>query len=254
MDFPESLPIFWKHPMNIQSPSPLTNPVWHALHTVHSCFATGNSKLLKYPSDVLVLMGARDPEHTDLNETAGLFAAGSQVFMVGELPPVPQNWSVTLDIECLQMVYQGCEYTDAETVDEIIRLGVHDAQEMLELVNRVQPGFYQLKTLQLGNYFGIRKAGVLVSMAGERLKLSGYTEISAVGTLPEYTGRGYARRLMSHLANNTIREGNIPFLHVRSNNSRAIRVYERLGYIESRKIHFSQLCCHSLLTTKTTSS
>ena len=36
-------------------------------------------------------------------------------------------------------------------------------------------------------------------MAGERLKVPGYTEVSAVCTHPEHTGHGYARILMTEV-------------------------------------------------------
>ena len=71
---------------------------------------------------------------------------------------------------------------------------------------------------------------------GERLRLPGYTEISAVCTRAEYRGRGYARALVHSLATRIIARNEIPFLHVELENTNAIRVYEGLGFRERRRL------------------
>jgi predicted GNAT family acetyltransferase len=82
----------------------------------------------------------------------------------------------------------------------------------------------------MGTYLGIRKDGKLVAMAGERLKLPGYTEISAVCTHPEHLGHGYAGFLMTILAERIRERGETAILHVRAENMRAVQLYERLGF------------------------
>ncbi len=77
---------------------------------------------------------------------------------------------------------------------------------------------------------GIRREGILVAMAGERLKVPGYTEVSAVCTHPKHTGKGYARMLMIEIMRGIRDHGETPFLHVRQNNARAVELYERLGF------------------------
>ena len=66
-------------------------------------------------------------------------------------------------------------------------------------------------------------------MAGERLRPEGHTEISAVCTHPDFTGRGYARALMRVLMADAARAGRRPMLHVKTENG-AKRLYERLGF------------------------
>ena len=58
-----------------------------------------------------------------------------------------------------------------------------------------------------------------------------YAEISAVCTHPDYLGRGYASKLLLFQIRRIRVAGQIPFLHVLSTNERAIRVYERLGFV-----------------------
>jgi predicted GNAT family acetyltransferase len=78
-----------------------------------------------------------------------------------------------------------------------------------------------------------------VAMAGERLKVPGYTEVSAVCTHPEHTGKGYARVLMIEVMRGIRQRGETPFLHVRQDNERAIALHERLGFIKRHRGHFA---------------
>ena len=76
-------------------------------------------------------------------------------------------------------------------------------------------------------------------MAGERLKPHGFTEISAVCTHPDYRGHGYASSLVSILVQRITERNEIPFLHVRTENLDAIRVYEKLGFKTRRIINIA---------------
>ena len=65
----------------------------------------------------------------------------------------------------------------------------------------------------------------------------GYTEVSAVCTHPDYLGCGYAAALMAVLMERIRDRGEIPFLHVRPGNLRAIELYKRLGFTDRRLLH-----------------
>jgi ribosomal protein S18 acetylase RimI-like enzyme len=67
-------------------------------------------------------------------------------------------------------------------------------------------------------------------MAGERLKVPGFTEVSAVCTHPEHTGHGYGRILMTEVMRRIRSREETSFLHVREDNVRAVELYERLGF------------------------
>jgi len=116
-------------------------------------------------------------------------------------------------------------------------LDISQVDEMLALVEVTKPGPFFRRTPELGSYLGIREKGQLVAMAGERLRPLGHTEISAVCTHPEYRGRGYASSLVSTLIQKITKRGEIPFLHVRTENVGAIRVYEKLGFKTRRMIN-----------------
>ena len=101
---------------------------------------------------------------------------------------------------------------------------------MLALATATEPGPFGPETYRMGRYYGIRSDdGRLVAMAGERLRLNGFTELSAVCTLPEFQGHGYARALVTELATDTLSEGAVPFLHVKTENG-AKALYEKLGF------------------------
>jgi GNAT superfamily N-acetyltransferase len=58
-------------------------------------------------------------------------------------------------------------------------------------------------------------------MAGEGLKVPGYTEVSAVCTHPEHASKGYARILMTEVIGRIRDRGETPFLHVRKDDNEA---------------------------------
>jgi predicted GNAT family acetyltransferase len=121
---------------------------------------------------------------------------------------------------------------------EFVRLTQADVPEMLALTELTKPGPFGSRTHEMGDYFGICRTGVLAAMAGERLRMPGYTEISAVCTRPEHLGKGYASALIEMLAKRICIRGEVPFLHVRSTNVRAIQVYERLGFRKRASFHY----------------
>src|SRR5262249_41096737 len=113
---------------------------------------------------------------------------------------------------------------------EILELATADVPEMLALVELTHPGPFFSRTIEFGHYIGIRQNGQLVAMAGQRLHITGYREISAVCTHPDWQGKGYARLLCSILVNDIWTHGEVPFLHVLPGNDVARRLYESMGF------------------------
>ena len=96
------------------------------------------------------------------------------------------------------------------------------------MTSLTHPGPFFARTIEMGHYAGIFEDNRLVAMAGERLRLPGYTEISAVCTHPDFQGRGHAKALVSAIGQRIVDHGETPFLHVR--NTAAIVWYEKLGF------------------------
>ena len=114
--------------------------------------------------------------------------------------------------------------------DGVIALGNEDAPDMQALAELTQPGPFHARTHELGDFVGVRESGKLIAMAGMRMRVPGFTEISAVCTHPDARGRGLAAKLMRIVAGRIAARGEQLFLHVYPHNKAAIAVYEKLGF------------------------
>jgi ribosomal protein S18 acetylase RimI-like enzyme len=212
----------------------LDNVVWHALTTREAQFAEAFGEARRFMPDVTALAAFPEPNDAGYESLGGLLASGETAILFLDEPFAPrEGWSLVGGSSLVQMV---CENGDGQLKSavlagvEIAPLGLKDSPEMLELTSLTKPGPFGKRTHELGTYLGIRSEGRLVAMAGERLKVPGYTEVSAVCTHPEHLGKGYAGLLMSKIMRGICERGEIPFLHVRGHNTRAIALYERLGF------------------------
>ncbi|MGY0034862.1 GNAT family N-acetyltransferase [Pedobacter sp. NJ-S-72] len=208
----------------------LDNPIMNALVTVHENFSSGTSEIKRYNEDTIPFMGMTGTNGELLTQIEPYFKAGEEVFLKDAAGQrIPDRWEILNRLNCLQMVYTP-DAIKTVSMEGVIKLSVHDADELFQLINLVQPGFFKKRTSSLGNYYGIKKDGHLIAAAGERFKLKGFTELSAVCTHPEHTGNGYAQRLLNVLCSKNLAEGNTPFLHVVDSNIRAIKIYEHLDF------------------------
>lgn len=154
-----------------------------------------------------------------------------------EAPDLPEGWSQLREAPLLQMVFEnGATPLPRHAW---IALAEVDVPDMVALAELTQPGPFGTRTYQMGTYLGIRERGTLVAMAGERLRVPGHAEISAVCTHPDHVGKGYAASLMSVLIEKMRSQGETPFLHVRADNARAIGLYERLGFRKRFQFHLA---------------
>lgn len=208
----------------------LDNPVWHALTTQHAGLAITADGAAKYPPAVAPFGAVADATIRAADQLTSLITGSESIYLVGVAPPAPHAWLLKAGKPMLQMICNG-------RVPEVAgpaATPMTDAHcdDMLALTELVFPGFFRPRTLEMGDYIGIYDGARLVAMAGERMRLDGYQEMSAVCTHPDYTGRGYAQRLLALLCNAAFDRGFTPFLHVYSDNTRAIEVYRKLGFIE----------------------
>lgn len=211
----------------------LDRPVWHSLTGVHAPLARRLGSAAAYDPAVSPFAGTAGdtaPDWADLLEVLG---PGRVAVLPGSPSPVPESVRVAFRGAVFQMVAEGWS---GEADPDALELGVTDADEMLELATRTKPGPFELRTLELGRYVGIRVDGRLVAMAGERMHPPGYTEVSAVCTDDEFRGRGYAERLVRTVAAGIVARGETPFLHVATGNVGAVRLYERMGFAVRREV------------------
>ncbi|MYD99560.1 MAG: GNAT family N-acetyltransferase [Gammaproteobacteria bacterium] len=209
----------------------LDNPAWHALKGEQRAFGMVGERAARYLPDVSPIAAVADQSQEALVELAGFVEPGRFVAVVapGELPD--ELWRLAAMAPLSQWVCPDPPAVDAE-IDWVELTDAH-AGEMLELARATDPGPFETRTHRLGDYVGVIRDARLVSMAGERICLSGYREVSAVCTDAAFTGRGFAQALVLEIVRRQQSAGCIPFLHVRTGSpaeAQAIHVYEKLGF------------------------
>lgn len=220
----------------------LDNPAWNALNSEHAGFAMGSARAKRYRPGTVPFVACRNPQAEGIVELMPWMAAGETFFAIGVLPPLPQHWQLEHELPCAQMLLKKIQPPSKKHEPVTIELlGENDADDMYTLINLVQPGYYNKDTHQLGTYYGIRQNGVLAAMAGERMRTTGFSELSAIATHPDYTGRGYAQRLIEHLCHAHAAKGIASYLHVALTNERALRLYEHMGFETRREISFYKI-------------
>jgi ribosomal protein S18 acetylase RimI-like enzyme len=219
--------------------SKLDNPVWYSLTETHQRFSINYDHIKFYHPDYCPFGGFINSNY--ILEKIGAYAnLTDNFYIVGEKPNTNGSIILNKNLICNQMLLETP--IDKEIHEYIIEIiTAYQQQELFELVNKIQPGYFRKNTSVLGRYYGIYKNGQLVAAAGERMKMNAYTEVSAVVTHPEYTGKGYASELIVHTTRKIFSENKIPYLHVAETNMNAIKLYEKLGFRTRRKISFWNL-------------
>jgi ribosomal protein S18 acetylase RimI-like enzyme len=220
------------------NPIPLANPAWHALGFSQSHFNVGGEVLRYFPADVSPFVSLpnwdeaeRELISTDLPEDRTFFV------MLEPRVIIPDAFQVKVTLPLYQMVCD--ELKPAPSISNVQPPNDAHVPQMLELTALTRPGPFAQRTIEFGNYFGIFEGDQLVAMGGERLQVPGHTEVSAICTHPDFQGRQLATQILSHISQGILARGENPFLHTKTDNTAALRVYEKLGYRKSRDIFFA---------------
>ncbi|WP_312034407.1 GNAT family N-acetyltransferase [Actinoplanes sp. TBRC 11911] len=168
-------------------------------------------------------------------DAAVLAEPGEAIFVPHGPRTAPPGWEMTFRGEAVQFVGNDVDPGDHP---EPIVLTTADVPEMIDLVRRTDPGPFLSRTIELGRYVGIRRRGALVAMAGERMRPSGWSEISAVCTDPAYRGQGLASGLVGSVIAAIDARGEVPFLHVKGDHPEAIGLYHKMGFTERKRCIF----------------
>lgn len=224
----------------------LHNPVWSALTgpQAHLALVSGRARAYPHDQSPLAALAGDDPAAWD--DLAALAAPG-EVRAVADVAPPPESapWVVRDRFDGVQLVAgAAADGTDpaAEAADagwDVVRLDAADVPEMLELVRRTEPGPFGPRTVEFGGFLGVRVDGALAAMAGRRLRVPGWTEVSAVCTAPEQRGRGLGGLLTRLVAAEVRALGDRPFLHAMAVNATAVRLYGSLGFTLRRTLPFT---------------
>lgn len=216
----------------------LDNPVWFSLSEDHQNLAFDFGNIKFYHPDYCSFGGVENKNDIS-NPIDNYSTMIDNFFIVGEKPEFSDNLKLKKELVCFQMIIN--DRIDLEIKENIVSLTNEHADTLYQLVNLVQPGYFRKRTILLGNYFGIFKDDKLIAVAGERMKMNSFVEVSAIVTHPDHTRKGYAKQLIVHTVNNIFRQNKTPYLHVAENNFGAINLYKKSGFKIRRKISFWNL-------------
>lgn len=219
---------------------PLDRAVWNALTTRLSSFTTPESDAhaVRIDPEIGVFLSAADASpqsRARLTALARLHpGAGMVEHSDGPMADVlPDGVAVDRRIDLVQMTCPALTpaRTSARAPDIAFEtLTPADAPAMLALATLTRPGPFRSRTRELGPFIGIKHDGELVAMAGRRLRVDGFTELSGVCTHPDHRGKGYAAALSRAVVGEIHASGEAAFLHAFADHEATIAFYRSLGF------------------------
>jgi ribosomal protein S18 acetylase RimI-like enzyme len=214
--------------------SVLDNAFWESLNGPHRAFSSGDGRARRYARGFPAIAGFPDPQRPDFEALGALFDPGEPFYTCGWSGAAPAGWRIEVDAHLFLMVFDA-DPPAADPAPEASALDRTHVDRMLALASLTRPGPFGPRNLDMGEYYGLLEDARLLAMAGERLHIGEYREISAVCTDPGEQGRGHARRLTRKLVARQAARGQTSILHVMSHNERALSMYERMGFRRHRE-------------------
>ena len=215
----------------------LKNPVWYSLKETHKKFSINFEDVKFFNPEILTFGAFIENSKTETATDEFCNESDSFFFVSEDKTPILKSNKVVLDkkIEGCQMVLD--EFVEIDIIEEIVLLSPKYLDEIYELIWLVMPGYYQKRSFELGDFYGIFKNNKLVAIAGQRMQTYSFIEISAVVTHPNYTNRGYAKQLVAYNTKEILKQNKTPILHTNKGNP-AINLYQKLGYKITRDMNW----------------
>lgn len=209
----------------------LNNPIYHALTSGQESISKGTAAVKYYVENMAAFAGLKENSTENL-EILYQITPPDSVFVIFSKNQfqIPNQWQLLMHIDMYQLVYDSKEIPliDQENWMDLSEIHV---PEMKALVELTKPGPFLDRTIEFGNYTGIFNVDKLVAMAGHRFNPAPYREISAVCTHPDHLGQGYAFSILQEQIKRILLRNEIPFLHVKSDNDGAVKLYQKLGFV-----------------------
>jgi GNAT superfamily N-acetyltransferase len=229
-------------PQRVTGEALLDNPILNALLTEHGSLAVGDGPARRYPAAIGPLAGTPDQSQGSYDALRGLAGPkGLLGLFLHDPPALPKGWSLFRGGILTQMICREprLEWVRAISADLTLRrLGGADVPAMVELATLTEPGPFRERTHELGIFYGIFEGDRLLAMAGQRMRVPGFVEVSAVCTHPDARGRGFGGVVMREVMREIVEADRTPFLHAFADNP-AVRLYERLGFTQRCTFHLA---------------
>ena len=215
----------------------LKNPVWYSLKETHKKHVVQFDGVKFYDPKISTFGSFLDESKTLKASNTYLKSTNDFFFVSENQTPIVDDANVVLTkkINGCQMVLD--KLIDSPITEDIVLLDKSFINEIYDLVWLIMPGYYQKRTFDMGNYYGIFKDRKLISITGQRMQTNHFIEISSVVTHPDFTGKGFARQLITHTTKEIIKENKTPILHTNKGNL-AIPLYEKIGYKVTRDMNW----------------
>jgi RimJ/RimL family protein N-acetyltransferase len=146
--------------------------------------------------------------------------------------------------EYFRMRVLASEFPLPDRDPEVLRLTHGDTAELIQLYSRTGISYFDPYQLETGLYFGIRKDGQLVSVAGVHA-VSEEDKVAAIGnvaTHPDWRGAGLSRRCTTRLLRALVRRHvETIVLNVDASNTAALRLYRSIGFREHTRVFFGRI-------------
>lgn len=223
---------------------PLDRPIWSALTGRQANLAVCQGDAVRLRPEIGIFGAARDQEASA--DLASLCAAYPGTgFLEAEGTPmalaVPADATVAFRIPLIQMVATALSPDTKSHGVNWFPLGEADADDIYHLATLTKPGPFRPRTFEFGGYIGVRHEGQLIAMAGTRLRVEGFSEVSAVCTHPDHRGRGLAKTLMRVVIGRIMDEGDACFLHAFADAEATQALYRSLGFEARQRILYTVL-------------
>jgi ribosomal protein S18 acetylase RimI-like enzyme len=218
---------------------PLDDMVWHALTgpQAHLAATVGGGLARRYRDDIAPFCGVQRLDADGWAALAELVGpGGTAVFLRGEVEPTPTGWVELLREPATQYVAGDLAEPSPGAGREVVELTASDSPDMVALAAATEPGPFGPNSHLTGRWFGIRRGGRLVAMAGERMRVDGFGEVSGVCVDPSVRGEGLGGVVTLAAARGIHERGDRAMLHVRDGNDGAHRLYRRVGFEVRRRV------------------
>ena len=211
--------------------SGLNNATWDALHGPHSKISEKTELACAYKKGYYAFAAIKEDTKKAYKELASIVSPGRIVAISRRDKGHPieyPEWNHLGTPKGYRMVLEAPINVPDLPIE---KLTLDDALEMIALTKASSnTETLTLNKIEVGDFYGIKDNGRVVAMAGERLQLDDYTEVSGVVTHPDYRKRGYGGGLTLFKCKQVQERGKTPFLGVWETNTGAVRLYQKLGF------------------------